>query len=153
MKRRATKGVPRVTIPESIERLLQTGPHCHLTTLNADGSPQVSVVWVGIEQGEFVMGHMGVWQKVKNVRRDPRVALSFLGAGSNPMGLREYVVAYGNARVTEGGAADLLQRLAQIYLGPDVEFPPEPYRSAPGLITRITPTRFAGVGPWNPDQM
>ena len=47
----------------------------------------------------------------------PRVALSLLGDKTNAQGLPEYVVIYGNARVTEGGAADLLQRLARIYLG------------------------------------
>ena len=137
-------------IPATVRQLVATGPLAHLTTLNADGSPQVTVVWVGLEAEEFVLGHMGVWQKVKNVRRNPRVALSMLGRGKNPMGLLEYLVVYGAARVTEGGAADLLQRLAPIYLGPGVVFPPEPYRSRPGYITRITPERFAGVGPWNP---
>ena len=137
-------------IPESIRDLIATGPQAHLTTLNPDGSPQVTVVWVGIEDDEFVLGHMGVWQKVKNIRRDPRVALSLLGRGKNPVGLQEYLVVYGSARITEGGAANLLQRLAHIYLGPDVEFPPAPYRNNPGYITRISPTRLAGVGPWNP---
>jgi PPOX class probable F420-dependent enzyme len=139
-------------IPDAVRQLVATGPLAHLTTLNADGSPQVTVVWVGLEAEELVLGHMGVWQKVKNVRRNPRVALSMLGRGKNPMGLPEYLVVYGAARVTEGGAADLLQRLAPIYLGPGVVFPPEPYRSRPGYITRITPERFAGVGPWNPAQ-
>jgi PPOX class probable F420-dependent enzyme len=139
-------------IPESIRDLIAAGPQAHLTTLNPDGSPQVTVVWVGIEDDEFVIGHMGVWQKVKNIRRDPRVALSLLGRGKNPMGLQEYLVIYGRARITEGGAATLLQRLAHIYLGPDVEFPPAPYRNNPGYITRISPTRFAGVGPWNSSQ-
>ena len=141
-----------MTLPESIHALVATGPHAHLTTLNPDGSPQVSVVWVGIEEDEFVMGHMGVWQKVKNIRQDARVALSLLGQGMNAMGLLEYLVVYGNARITEGGAAALLQRLAHIYLEPEVEFPPEPYRTNPGYITRITPTRFAGIGPWAPSQ-
>ena len=137
-------------IPESVRTLVATGPQAHLTTLNSNGSPQVTLVWVGIENDEFVIGHMGVWQKVKNMRRDPRVALSMLGIGKNPMQLQEYLVVYGNARITEGGAADLLQRLAHIYIGPNVEFPPKEYRINPGYITRITPTRFAGVGPWKP---
>jgi hypothetical protein len=77
------------------------------------------------------------------------VALSLLGRGKNPMGLPEYLVVYGRARVTEGGGADLLQRLARVYIGP-VVFPPEPYRNRPGYITRVTPGRFGGVGPWNP---
>jgi len=92
---------------------------------------------------------MAAHKKVMNVRRDERVALSLLGDGTNAQGLREYVVIYGNARVTEGGAVDLLQRLARIYLGPTADFPPAAMRSIPGYITRITPTRFAGIGPWN----
>ena len=139
-------------ISDSVRALIATGPSAHLTTLNPDGSPQVTVVWVGIDNEEFVVGHMGVWQKVKNVRRDPRVVLSLLGQGKNAMGLQEYLVIHGQARITEGGAAALLQRLAHIYLGPTVEFPPEPYRQNPGYITRIAPTRFSGVGPWNPSQ-
>jgi PPOX class probable F420-dependent enzyme len=139
-------------IPACIRTLVDKGPYAHLTTLNKDGSPQVSVVWVGIDNDEFVLGHMGVWQKVRNVRRDGRVCLSFLGEAKNDMGLLEYVVVYGNARITEGGAADLLQRLAYIYMRPDVVFPPEPYRNNPGYITRIAPTRFAGVGPWSAGQ-
>jgi PPOX class probable F420-dependent enzyme len=141
-----------MTIPESIRALIATGPYAHLTTLNADGSPQVTVVWVGLENDELVIGHMGVWHKVKNMRRDPRVVLSMLAPGKNPMGLQEYLVVYGKARITEGGAAALLQRLAQIYLGSNVEFPPTPYRDKPGYITRITPERFTGVGPWVPAQ-
>ena len=110
------------------------------------------MVWVGIEGDEFVMGRMGFWHKLRNIQRDPRVALSMLGLGRNPMGLPEYLVVYGRARVTEGGAADLLQRLARIYIGPDVVYPPEPDRSRAGYITRVTLERFAGVGPWNPEQ-
>jgi PPOX class probable F420-dependent enzyme len=138
-----------MTIPESVRALIATGPNAHLTTLNADRSPEVTVVWVGIDNDELVIGHMGVWQKVKNVRRDPRVALSMLARGKNPIGLQQYLVVYGKARITEGGAPVLLQRLAHIYLGPNVEFPPASDRNKPGYITRITPERFTGVGPWS----
>src|SRR5467141_4421622 len=110
-------------IPRTAREVIEKGPLAHLTTLNPNGSPQVTVVWVGIEGEEFVMGHLAMHQKVKNIRRDPRVALSLLGDRTNAQGLREYVVIYGNARVTEGGAADLLQRLARIYLGPNAVYP------------------------------
>jgi hypothetical protein len=49
--------------------------------------------------------------------------------------------------VTEGGAAQLLQRLAHVYLGPDVSFPPGTDHP-PGLVLRITAERVSGVGPW-----
>jgi PPOX class probable F420-dependent enzyme len=135
-------------IPDSIRQVIAKAPLAHLTTLNADGAPQVTVVWVGIENDEFVMGHLARHQKVKNITRDPRVSLSFLSDKTNAQGLREYVVVHGNARVTDGGAVALLQRLAPLYLGPGADFPPASMRDIPGYITRITPTRFSGIGPW-----
>jgi PPOX class probable F420-dependent enzyme len=135
-------------IPQSLREVIDKGPYAHLTTLNRDGSPQVTVIWVGIEGEEFVIGHLAVHQKVKNIRRDPRVALSFLSDKTNAQGLREYLVAYGNARITEGGAVPLVQRLAKIYLGPKADFPPASMRNIPGYVTRIAPARFSGVGPW-----
>jgi PPOX class probable F420-dependent enzyme len=137
-----------MNIPQSVRQLVAKGPLAHLTTLNSKGGPQVTVIWVGIEGEEFVIGHLAEHQKVKNIRRDPRVALSMLSDTTNKQGLREYLVVYGNARVTEGGAVPLVQRLAPIYLGPKAEFPPPSMRNIPGYITRITPARFSGVGPW-----
>jgi PPOX class probable F420-dependent enzyme len=134
--------------PQSVREVIEKGPFAHVTTLNRDGSPQVTVVWVGIEGEEFVMAHLAMHQKVKNIRRDPRVALSLLGDKTNAQGMREYVVAYGNARVTEGGAVPLLQRLAPIYLGPGADYPPASMRNIAGYVTRITPARFSGIGPW-----
>ncbi len=71
-----------------------------------------------------------------------------VGKGRNPQGLLEYVAAYGTARITEGGAGDLLARLAKIYIGPEANFPPAALRSRPGFVTHIRPLRFDGVGPW-----
>jgi hypothetical protein len=78
------------------------------------------------------MGHLAMHQKVKNIPRDPRVALSLLGYHTT-QGMREYVVIYGTAQVTEGGAVPLLQRLAPIYLGPGAEYPPASMRNITGL--------------------
>jgi PPOX class probable F420-dependent enzyme len=135
-------------IPDSVKNLIATAPLAHLTTLNPDGSPQVTVVWVGVQGDEFVVGHMSHFQKIKNIKKDPRVVLSMLAHGKNEFGLQEYLVVHGNAHITEGGGADLLQRLAHVYLGPAVEFPPEPFRSRPGYVTHIIPSRFTGNGDW-----
>jgi hypothetical protein len=75
------------------------------------------------------------------------VAISIETDKKSAMGLTEYVVLYGTARITEGGGADLLQRLAYVYLGPGVKFPPMP-DPPPGFITRIRVDRIDGVGPW-----
>jgi PPOX class probable F420-dependent enzyme len=134
-------------IPESIRELIAKAPFAHMTTLNSTGGPQVTVVWVGIEGEDFVIGHLHLptYQKVRNILRDPRVALSMLSNATNAQGLREYLVVYGNARVTEGGAFDLLQRLGRLYLGPHAGYPPAVMADIPGWIT---PMHFAGVGPW-----
>lgn len=58
---------------------IASGPLARLTTLNKDGSPQVAVIWVGIEDQEFVIGHLAPRQKLENIRRGPRVAQSFIG--------------------------------------------------------------------------
>jgi len=136
-----------VELPPAARELIESGALAHLVTLNADGSPQVSCVWVGLEDGEIVSGHLGDRQKLRNVRRDPRVSLSLEGTEVQPPGLKEYLVVHGRAQVEPGGAPELLQRLAHVYLGPDVTFPPmdDP---PPGLVLRITPERVDGVGPW-----
>jgi PPOX class probable F420-dependent enzyme len=134
-------------IPSSVMDLLGTSPLGHLVTVNPDGSPQVSVVWVGAEDGELVVASIGARQKLRNVERDPRVAVSFEGGATNEMGLREYLVVHGRGRVTEGGAPETLQRLAYGYIGPGVTFPPMP-DPPPGYVLRIAPERYGGVGPW-----
>ncbi|HET9724769.1 MAG TPA: PPOX class F420-dependent oxidoreductase [Actinomycetota bacterium] len=141
--------MPGVPIPEAARALLESDAVAHVVTLNEDGSPQVTAAWVGVEGDEIVLATIPDQRKLRNLRRDPRVALSIPSTSVNDWGLLEYLVVYGTARVTEGGAPEVLQRLAHTYLGPDVTFPPMP-DPPPGFVTRITPGRFGGVGPWNP---
>ena len=134
-------------IPERVRALVESGKLAHLVTRNADGSPQLTVVWVGLDGEEFVTAHLDRHQKVKNIQRDPHVVFSMEGEGTSRIGLKEYLVVHGTARVEEGGAPELLQRLARVYLGRSVIFPPMPNPPA-GYVTRITPVRYGGVGPW-----
>jgi PPOX class probable F420-dependent enzyme len=134
-----------------VRELIESGPLAHLVTVNADGSPQVTIVWIGIEDDEIVSGHLFRHRKVENIQRDPRVALSLEAPGANAVGMRNYAVAYGRARITEGGAPELLQRLAYVYVGSGVTFPPMP-DPPPGYITRIRVERVAGQGPWAPSR-
>ena len=135
------------SLPDSARELIESGALAHLVTLNPDGSPQVTCVWMGIDGDELVCAHLPRHKKVRNMERDPRVVVSFEGTGIHPPGLKEYLVVHGNARITEGGAPELLQRLAHVYLGPDVKFPPMP-DPPPGFVTRIAVERIGGVGPW-----
>jgi PPOX class probable F420-dependent enzyme len=134
-------------IPESARALLTSDQLAHLATVNPDGSPQQSIVWVGLDGDEIVFAHLGAGQKVKNLRREPRVVLSVEGDEVQPPGLHQYLLVHGTARVTEGGGPELLQELAHVYLGPDVKFPAfdDP---PPGVVVHITPEPIGGVGPW-----
>jgi PPOX class probable F420-dependent enzyme len=136
-------------LPEAARAILGSAALAHLVTLEADGRPQVSVVWVGLDGEEIVAGHLLEHRKIRNMRRDARVALTVQAGTRNAMGFDEYLLVHGTARVTEGGAAALLQRLAHVYLGPDVKFPPMDSPPA-GYITHISVERVGGVGPWAP---
>jgi PPOX class probable F420-dependent enzyme len=109
------------TISESVRAVLESSALAHLVTPDADGSPQVSIIWVGLDGDEIVAGHLAERRKVRNIRNDDRVVLSFETGSHNDRGLVEYLVVYGTARITEGGAPALLQRLAHTYLGPEVQ--------------------------------
>jgi len=136
-----------IGLPEPAIELLSSAAVAHLVTINADGSPHVSLAWAGIEDGEIVFGTLFDQRKLRNVRRDPRVVVSVEGTKVHPPGLKEYLVVTGTARVTEGGAPELLQQLAVTYLGAGVKFPPmdDP---PPGFVTRVSPQKLSGVGPW-----
>ena len=135
-------------IPESAKEIIRGPALGHLVTIDPDGSPQVTCVWVAVDGDELLTGHLNPnLRKVQNVRRDPRVTLSFEGSEIEQASMLQYVVVHGRATVEEGGAAELLQELAHTYLGPDVKFPPmdDP---PPGVCLRIRVDRVGGIGPW-----
>ena len=137
-----------MTLPDSAKELIRSGALGHLVTTNPGGTPQVTCVWVAVEGDELLTAHLNPrLRKLENVRRDPRVALSFEGTEIQPPGLLEYIVVHGRATIEEGGAPELLQELARVYLGPDVKFPPmdDP---PPGVRIRIAVERVGGIGPW-----
>jgi PPOX class probable F420-dependent enzyme len=134
-------------LPPSLVELIESGPLAHLTTINRDGSPQVSVIWIGLDdEGRIVSGHMGFYAKMKNVQRDPRVTLSFLSPRDHGAFLNPYAVLKARAEIIETDAAwPLLDRLTKVYMGPDETFPAPQGR---GWILRYDVERVGGVGPW-----
>jgi len=136
-----------VVMNHELRSLLASDALGHLVTINADGSPQVSVVWLGLEGNEIVIGHLGQGHKISNIERDPRVSLTIESKNVNEIGLRSYAIIHGSARIEFGGAPELLQRLADIYIGEGVKFPPMDQPPS-GHIIRITPAHIGGVGPW-----
>lgn len=135
------------SLPDAVREVLDGPNLAHVVTINPDGSPQVSCVWVKADGDEVVFASLGAWRKLRNLERDPRIVLSVEAQGTNAIGMREYVVLRGTARVEAGGAPELLQELALVHIGPDARFPPmdDP---PPGSVVRITVEEITGVGPW-----
>jgi PPOX class probable F420-dependent enzyme len=135
-------------LPTELRQLIESGPLAHLSTVNGDGSPQVSVIWLGLDGDDLVTSHMRRQQvKLRNIERDPRVVLSFDAPRVPGVFLAHHAVIHARATI-EGPSEDaweLLDRLAKVYIAPDAAFPAP---RAAGYIVRYAVERVGGVGPW-----
>ena len=142
----ATHGVT-VLSPE-LRTLIESGPMAHLSTINPDGSPQVTVIWIGLDGDDLVSTHMRENVKLRNIRRDPRVALSFDGPREPGVWINPYAVLYARATVEPSPRIwELMDRHAKVYVAPDAQLP-VPEGAQPGFIVRYSVIRVAGIGPW-----
>jgi PPOX class probable F420-dependent enzyme len=135
-----------VTLSPEVRAVIESGRLAHFTTLARDGRPHTTVVWVGLDVNDIVIGKLAADQKVANIRRDPRVSIS-IEADGNQWGMQHHLIIEGTARVVEGGAPKLLRELAQRYVGPGTNFPPMP-NPPEGFVIRVTPNKIRGLGPW-----
>jgi PPOX class probable F420-dependent enzyme len=138
------------TLPPELRALIESGPMMHLSTINPDGSPQVSVVWVGLDGELPVTAHMHRQAKLRNIERDPRVVLSFDAPRKPGVFLNPYAVLKARATIErhEHAAWELLDRLSRTYIGPEATFPAP---RGPGYVIRYEIERIGGVGPWTGD--
>jgi PPOX class probable F420-dependent enzyme len=101
-------------LSDSLLDLLRKPAICFITTLMPDGSPQISETWVDTDGKHVVINTVQGFQKVRNVARDPRVAVAI----ADPDNPSRYVAVRGRVvDVTEHGGAEHIDRLAHKYLG------------------------------------
>jgi PPOX class probable F420-dependent enzyme len=127
---------------DAVRTLLDAAVPAVLGTVNADGSPQTSVVWVGRDEDELLVSTAAGRRKERNVRRDGRVSLTVY----DPVDPLRYIEVRGTATVTEDVGRELAVRLAERYEGPGagqdyLELPPEVTR----VVIRISPLRVLGT--------
>jgi PPOX class probable F420-dependent enzyme len=130
-----------LSLNQAVRRLLDDPNPAVLATINADGSPQTSVIWVGRDGDELVISSAAGRRKDVNIRRDPRVSLSVYDARDS----ERYAEIRGRATVTEDIGRTLAVRLAEEYEGPGagetfLKLPPEIVR----VVIRIVPERVTG---------
>ena len=129
------------TIPASHADLLKQPAFANLATLNADGSPHVTPVWVDFDGTHVIVNTARGRVKAKNLAREPRVALSI----ADPQNPYRYLGIQGRvAEMTEAGGDAHIDKMAKKYLGKDTY----PYR-APGevrVIVKIRPDKVHAIG-------
>ena len=103
-----------MNLPDGLVALLRKPSLCFLTTLMPDGSPQITQTWVDTDGEHVIINTVQTHQKVRNVERDPRVAVGICDP-SNPS--RYYAVRGRVVRITTEGGAEHIETLAQRYLG------------------------------------
>ncbi|WP_431683688.1 PPOX class F420-dependent oxidoreductase [Kitasatospora sp. KL5] len=126
----------------SVRALLDAPVPAVLATLNPDGSPQTSVVWVGRDGDDLLVSTAAGRRKERNLRRDPRASLTVY----DPADPLRYVEIRGLATVTEDTGRSLAVTLAEQYEGPGagqeyLDLPTEVLR----VVVRISPTRVVGT--------
>ncbi|MEW6583009.1 MAG: PPOX class F420-dependent oxidoreductase [Actinomycetota bacterium] len=128
------------TLSDQEKAVLAEANYAHLTTMNSDGSPQASVVWIDVDGDDILINTAEGRAKARNVRRNPKVAISITRMDNpfNWVGVRGTVV-----EVTNDGADAHIDKLAGKYLGAETY----PYR-ADGevrVMMRIRPDRVTSV--------
>ena len=134
-------------IPTMAQALLGSDAVAHVWTNNADGTPQVSVVWVIAQGDEILFGTDLNSQKAKNLARDNRIILSIEDVERNARGYQRHLVIRGRAAIEPGPNPDLMDRLARKYT--DLSRHPLALRDSPSsAVIRVEVVRISGVGPW-----
>ncbi|WP_199552664.1 PPOX class F420-dependent oxidoreductase [Streptomyces sp. N35] len=131
-----------LTLSAAARRLLEAPNPAILATINPDGSPQTSPVWVGLDGDDLVIASQAGRRKDKNLRRDPRVSLTVYDA-ADP---QRYIEVRGTAAISEDVGRRLTIELDEQYEGPGagdwaLKLGPEVVR----IVIRITPERVVGT--------
>ena len=125
-----------MSLPDGLLDLLRRPSPCFLSTLMPDGSPQMTQTWVDTDGRHVLINTVDGHQKVRNVRRDPRVALNV----ADPEDPSRYFEVRGRViDVTEDGAREHIDELSQRYIGR-----PYPWfggRDQVRLLVRIVPEK------------
>ena len=130
-----------IKLPENVLALLRQPSICYLSTIMADGSPQVTQTWVDTDGEHIIINSVQSHVKIKNIARDPRVAVA-ISPRDNPT--RYFQVRGQVLSVSTDGAADHIDVLAQKYLGK-----PYPWfggRDQVRVILVIAPEKISSIG-------
>ncbi|MFD4240501.1 PPOX class F420-dependent oxidoreductase [Streptomyces sp. NPDC058525] len=126
---------------DDLKSLLDTPVFVSIATIQPDGSPQVSPVWVKRDGDDVLISTTLGRQKEKNLRRDPRATV-LLQPFDAPY---SYAEIRGTAELTTEGGQELIDELSVKYTGKKyAEFNPASADDSPRVVVRITPRKVVG---------
>ncbi|MFI0212817.1 PPOX class F420-dependent oxidoreductase [Streptomyces lydicus] len=129
------------TLSDDLKKLLDTPIFVIVTTIQPDGSPQASPVWVKRDGDDLLISTTVGRRKERNIRRDPRVSV-VVQPSDSPY---TYAEVRGTATLTTEGGQELIDELSRKYTGkPYTEFNPEAGKDAERVVVRITPRKVVG---------
>lgn len=123
-----------MTFDDATRQLLDAPNFATLATLNPDGSPQTSVIWIGLDGDTVVFSSTTARKKIRNITRDPRVSLTVVDL-ANPY---RTVEIRGRVELTDDPDKELSHRLSHKYVGED---PPAEGPEVHRVIARIIPEK------------
>jgi PPOX class probable F420-dependent enzyme len=130
------------TLSDDLKRLLDTPVFVNLATIQPDGSPQVSPVWVKRDGDDLLISTTVGRRKEKNLRRDPRVTV-LVQPFDAPY---TYAEIRGTAAITTEGGQELIDELSVAYTGkPYAEFNTASAADSERVVVRITPRKVVGA--------
>ncbi|MFD8258226.1 PPOX class F420-dependent oxidoreductase [Streptomyces griseoluteus] len=128
-------------LSDRLKSLLDTPVFIVVGTIQPDGSPQMSPVWVKRDGDDVLISTTAGRRKEKNLRRDPRVTVVVL----DPENPYEYAEIRGSAELTTEGGQALIDELSMKYTGKKyAEFNPASADDAERVVVRITPRKVVG---------
>ncbi|MGW7385165.1 PPOX class F420-dependent oxidoreductase [Streptomyces sp. NPDC054794] len=128
-------------LSDRLKALLDTPVFIVLGTVQPDGSPQLSPVWVKRDGEQILVSTTVDRRKKKNLDRDARVSVVV----QDPASPYEYAEIRGNAELTTAGGQELIDELALKYTGKKyAEFNPASAQDAERVVVRITPRKVVG---------
>ncbi len=103
-----------ISLPEDLKAVIDARNFAHLVTLDPDGTPQASAMWIMREGDQIVFNTAQGRRKWRNMNRDPRVAVSIIPA-AKPYENWSIHGQVAEMRTSDGVA--VIDRLAQKYIG------------------------------------
>lgn len=132
-----------VALSDNLKKVLDGQVFITVATIQPDGAPQVSPVWVKRDGDDLLFSTTAERVKIRNLKRDPRISVVVI----NPAAPYSYAQVHGTASITTEGGLELIDELSMKYTGKDYDtFSGGRRGDGTRVVVRVTPEKVSGMG-------